>query len=73
MSSTYLSDLAERLSIRLEEVLTGDRDRVEVMEMYVKSGRAYIALKDVSAIVRCKDCLELHMNSGTIFTVEDDL
>ena len=69
----YLSQLAEQLSLRLEEVLTGDRDRVEVIEVYVKSGKAYIALKDVSAIVRCKDCLELHMNSGTIFTVEDDI
>ena len=79
----YLSELADQLSIRLEEVLSGDRDRVEVIKLNVKSGKAYIAVKDISAIVKCKklsvgtaaydQVLEIHMNSGTIFTVEDDI
>tara|TARA_R100000005_G_C4987663_1_gene195600 strand:+ start:1565 stop:1813 length:249 start_codon:yes stop_codon:yes gene_type:complete len=81
--STYLSDLFEQLSNRLEEVLTGDRYKVQVIKLHVKSGVAYIAVKDISAIVKCKrlsvgtaaydHVLEIHMKSGTIFTVEDDI
>lgn len=71
--SNYLSDLHLELSHRLEELLTGDRNRVEVIKLHVKSGIAYISLKDVSAIVKCKNVLEIHMNSGTIFTVEDEI
>ena len=81
--SNYLSDLHLELSHRLEELLTGNRNRVEVIKLHVKSGVAYIALKDVSAIVKCKrlsvgtaaydHVLEIHMNSGTIFTVEDEI
>jgi len=37
----------------------------------VKSGTAYISVNDISAIVECGDEVEIHMNSGTIFTMTE--
>ena len=37
----------------------------------VKSGTAYISVNDISAIVECGDEVEIHMTSGTIFTMTE--
>ena len=39
----------------------------------VKSGTAYISVNDISAIVECGDEVEIHMSSGTIFTMTEPL
>ena len=37
----------------------------------VRSGTAYISVNDISAIVECGDEVEIHMRSGTIFTMTE--
>jgi len=37
----------------------------------VRSGTAYISVRDISAIVECGDEVEIHVRSGTIFTMTE--
>ena len=62
------------LSLSEKQVIASYKKRGdEVLKVIVKSGYAYISCRDISCIVETFDgSLEIHMNSGTIFTVSDN-
>ena len=46
---------------------------MSVIELFRKDADACAKVNDISAIVECGDEVEIHMSSGTIFTMTEPL